>query len=136
MSQLFTMMESLHLSWLLSTKESQIVPLTFSMHMNLQFSLNQISLHWALDLLDKSEDFRFILLRLSNLTHIIVYSPIFLEFIETKIAPCDSTTCSLSIGYSVPPTCFSAVCNTPSTYTSFGTCESMLFLLKKFLSTI
>ena len=60
---------------------------------------------------------------LGELRRIQVYSPAAWRLNPT---PCDSTTCALDIGFSIPPTCLKAVCTTAGTYTSFGTCESIL----------
>jgi hypothetical protein len=52
-----------------------------------------------------------------------VYSP---AAFELSSESCNPTTCDVNIGFSEPPTCIEAVC-TNRYYTSFGTCESILF---------
>jgi len=59
-----------------------------------------------------------------HLKRLQVYSPAALPFIATSGSnSCDPTTCSLDMGFANPRTCMQAVCNTPGTYSSFGTCE-------------
>ena len=36
---------------------------------------------------------------------------------------CNPTACSIDMGFSDPRTCLKAVCTTPGTYSSYGTCE-------------
>ena len=60
---------------------------------------------------------------LGQIRRIQVYSPAAFRLNPT---PCDSTTCSLDIGFTIPATCMQAVCTTSGTYTSFGSCESIL----------
>lgn len=52
-----------------------------------------------------------------------VYSPAALEL---NSQPCDSTTCTATLGFSDPQTCLEAVCSN-GYYTSFGSCEGILF---------
>jgi len=58
---------------------------------------------------------------IGQIRRIQVYSP---AAWRVNPKPCDSTTCALDIGFSIPPTCIQAVCITTGTYTSFGSCES------------
>jgi len=58
-----------------------------------------------------------------QIRRIQVYSP---AAFRLNPKPCDATTCALDIGFTIPATCMQAVCTSAGTYTSFGTCGSIL----------
>ena len=52
--------------------------------------------------------------------------------IKLTKARCDLTTCAVNIGYSDPPKCLKAICNTSGSYASLDTCESTENILWNF----
>lgn len=74
---------------------------------------------------------------IGQLRRLQVYSP---AAFRLNPNTCDSSTCGLDFGFSVPLTCLQAVCTTTGSYTSFGSCESTfngnLFWIISFLNRL